>query len=41
MSSNAFYLNREERVNKIALMLSGDKVSDLALKHAKELLDNE
>lgn len=41
MSSNAFYLNRVERVNKIALMLSGEKVSDLALKHAKELLDNE
>lgn len=41
MSSNAFYLDKNSRINKIAMMLSGDKISDLAIEHAKELLDYE
>ena len=32
-------LNREDRINEIALMLSGDKISPTALAHAKELLN--
>lgn len=40
-TSNAYYLDDEEKVNKLALMLSGDKVSNLALQHAKELLNYE
>jgi len=32
-------LNKEERINEIALMLSGNKVSTTALAHAKQLLN--
>jgi DNA repair ATPase RecN len=32
-------LNNEERVEEIAKMLSGDKMSSSALIHAKELLN--
>lgn len=32
-------LNEEERVNEIARLLSGDKISGAAIEHAKELLE--
>ena len=35
------YLETEERVKEIALMLSGDKMSLYALEHAKALLENK
>lgn len=39
-TSNAHYLNDEERVYEIAKMLSGNDVTKTALQHAKELLDH-
>ncbi len=35
------YLETEERIKEIALMLSGDKMSLYALEHAKALLENK
>lgn len=37
-TSQCNYLNEEEKINQIAMMLSGDLISDTALKHASELL---
>lgn len=39
-TSNAHYLDGEERVHEIAKMLSGNDVTDTALRHAKELLNH-
>lgn len=39
-TSNAHYLNEDERVYEIAKMLSGNDVTKTALQHAKELLDH-
>ncbi len=37
-TSNAHYLEHEERIYEIAKMLSGNNVTETALRHAKELL---
>ena len=35
-----FPLSEEERINELARLLSGERISDAALKNAKELLQN-
>lgn len=39
-TSNAHYLNEDERVYEIAKMLSGNDITKTALQHAKELLNH-
>ena len=39
-TSNCYYLDGDLRINELAKMLSGDKITDSALIHAKELLNH-
>ncbi|MDF9866863.1 DNA repair protein RecN (Recombination protein N) [Bacilli bacterium PM5-3] len=39
-TSNCYYLSEDEKINEIAKMLSGNTVSETALDHAKELINN-
>lgn len=39
-TSNYYYLDEKQKINEIAQMISGENISDNALKQAKDLLDN-